>query len=465
MKRSFFLLFAVFALLAAGCCKPAGNIIKTPVPARPAGQQDAIGLTAEPIETVHIGVVGLGMRGSEAVNRLAKVPGAVITGLCDLLPDRVEASQAILTNQGKPAAEGTYSGEQESWRGLCEQADIDLVYICTDWLNHYPIAMYAMECGKHVAIEVPAALTKDEIWGLINQCEKTRKHCMMLENCVYDFFEMTTLEMAQRGLFGEIIHVEGAYCHNLDPYWDEYWNNWRLDYNQKNRGDVYPTHGIGPVCQVLDIHRGDRMTTLVSMDTKSFNGAKITSNHTGKPCTDFANGDETSTLIRTEKGKTILIEHDVMTPRPYSRMYQVVGTDGYASKYPIGQYCLREEKPADKVDARHISDEKTYEGEEMEALQAGYRNVILTQELERVAKEVGGHGGMDFIMDYRLVYCLRHGLPLDMDVYDLAEWCCVAPLSRVSLENGCMPVEVPDFTRGAWDRVKGFSFALAEGDR
>jgi predicted dehydrogenase len=465
MKR-IFLFFALAALLAAGCSKQAcENIIKTPVPARPAGQQDVLELTAEPIETVHIGVVGLGMRGSEAVNRLAQIPGATIVALCDLLPDRVESSQAILAKRGKPAAAGTYSGQQESWRGLCEQADVDLVYICTDWLNHYPIAMYAMECGKHVAIEVPAALDMDEIWGLINQSEKTRKHCMMLENCIYDFFEMTTLEMAQRGLFGEVIHVEGAYCHNLDPYWDEYWNNWRLDYNQKHRGDVYPTHGIGPVCQVLDIHRGDRMTTLVAMDTKSFNGAKIASNHEGKPVTEFANGDETSTLIRTDKGKTILIEHDVMTPRPYSRMYQVVGTDGYASKYPVGQYCLRVDKPADKVDARHISDEKVYSGEEAAELQAGYRNVILTPEFEALAKSVGGHGGMDFIMDYRLVYCLRHGLPLDMDVYDLAEWCCVAPLSRVSLENGSMPVEVPDFTRGAWNRVKGFHYALAEGEK
>ena len=465
MKRSIFLLFTMFALLAAACCKPAGNIIKTPVPARPAGQQDVIGLTADPIETVRIGVVGLGMRGTGAIERLPHVPGAVITALCDLLPDRVEESKAILEKLGKPAPTGCYSGEKESWRGLCEQEDVDLVYICTDWLNHYPIAMYAMECGKHVAIEVPAALDMDEIWGLINQSEKTRKHCMMLENCIYDFFEMTTLEMAQRGLFGEVIHVEGAYCHNLDPYWDEYWNNWRLDYNQRFRGDVYPTHGIGPVCQVLDIHRGDRMTTLVSMDTKSFNGAKIASNHTGMDVREFANGDETSTLIRTEKGKTLLIEHDVMTPRPYSRMYQVVGTDGYAAKYPIPQYCLREEKPADQVDAKHISDEKTYSGEELQALQAGYRNVILTEELERVAKEVGGHGGMDFIMDYRLVYCLRHGLPLDMDVYDLAEWCCLAPLSRVSLENGSMPVEVPDFTRGAWNRVQGFRYALAEEDK
>lgn len=465
MKRLAVLFLAAAALVTAGCCKSAENLIKTPVPTRPAGQHHVLGLTAEPIETVRIGVVGLGMRGSSAVERLSYVPGAVITALCDLLPDRVEDSRAVLEKMGRPAVTGCYSGEQESWRDLCEQADVDLVYICTDWLNHYPIAMYAMECGKHVAIEVPAALDLDEIWGLVNKAEQTRLHCMMLENCVYDFFEMTTLEMAQRGLFGEIIHVEGAYCHNLDPFWDEYWNNWRLDYNQKYRGDVYPTHGIGPVCQVLDIHRGDRMTTLVSMDTESFNGARIASNHTGEPCTEFANGDETSTLIRTEKGKTLLIEHDVMTPRPYSRMYQVVGTDGYAAKYPIGQYCLREEKPAGQADARHISDEKTYSGEALRELQAGYRNAILTEDLERVAREVGGHGGMDFIMDYRLVYCLRHGLPLDMDVYDLAEWCCVAPLSRISLEHGSMPVEVPDFTRGAWDQVQGFSYALAAEDR
>ena len=451
MKRISLILALTLAL--AGCCRQGSSgVLTTEVPARPAGQQDAIGLTAEPIETVRIGVVGLGMRGSDAVERLSYVPGAVVTALCDLLPGRVDASAEVLAKLGKPAPTGCYSGTQESWRGLCEQDDVDLVYICTDWLNHYPIAMYAMECGKHVAIEVPAALDLDEIWGLIDQCEKTRRHCMMLENCVYDFFEMTTLEMAQRGAFGEVIHVEGAYCHNLDPYWDEYWNNWRLDYNGKHRGDVYPTHGIGPVCQVLDIHRGDRMTTLVSMDTRSFNGAKIASKRAGEPVTDFANGDETTTMIRTEKGKTLLIEHCVMTPRPYSRMYQVVGTDGYAAKYPMQQYCFR-------VDEKR---ERTISGEELKAMQAGYRNTILTEELERVAKEVGGHGGMDFIMDYRLVYCLRHGLPLDMDVYDLAEWCCVAPLSRLSLENGSMPVEVPDFTRGAWDRVQGFSYALAE---
>ena len=151
-----------------------------------------------------------------------------------------------------------------------------------------------------------------------------------------------------------------------------------------------------------------------------------------------------------------------MTPRPYSRMYQLVGTDGYAGKYPVELYCLRDYGEAGPVDATTISDEKVLMNEELYALQAQYRSPILTPELEALAKEVGGHGGMDYIMDYRLIYCLRNGLPLDMDVYDLAEWCCIAPLSALSMENGNVPVEIPDFTRGAWDKVQGFSYALAE---
>jgi hypothetical protein len=202
------------------------------------------------------------------------------------------------------------------------------------------------------------------------------------------------------------------------------------------------------------------MKSLVAMDTDSFNGKKHMADR-GLPSETFVDGDVTTTMIRTEKGKSILVEHNVMTPRPYSRMYQLVGTKGYASKYPVGQYCLGEvaEGP---VDAATIVDEKVYMWDELGALQSQYQSPILTPELEQLAREVGGHGGMDFIMDYRLVYCLRNGLPLDMDVYDLAEWCCVAPLSALSLENGSMPVEVPDFTRGAWDQVDGFSYALAE---
>jgi len=457
--RAIALALAAAALLGA-CTSLSNEPIKTKVPPRPAGAKSVLGLRTAPMDTVRIGVVGLGMRGSFAVERLTYVPGTKITALCDLLPERVTYSQTTLANLGKPQAQG-FSGEEESWKGLCESPDVDLVYICTDWLHHTPIALYAMECGKHVAIEVPAAMNLDEIWALIDKAETKQLHCMMLENCVYDFFEMTTLEMAKQGLFGEIIHGEGSYQHNLDPFWDAYWNNWRLDYNQKHRGDVYPTHGVGPMCQVLNIHRGDRMKTLVSMDTKSFNGVKIMENHTGVPCEEFKNGDQTCTLISTELGKTMLVEHDVMTPRPYSRMYQIVGTDGFASKYPVGQYCLREYTEG-VVDAKTISDEKVYMWNELSELQAGYPSPILTPELETLAREVGGHGGMDYIMDYRLIYCLRNGLPLDMDVYDLAEWCCITPLSQISLENGNRPVEVPDFTRGSWNVQKGFSYALAE---
>ena len=446
------------AILAAVSCSQSAKIIKTPVPARPAGQETMLQFAAEPIADVGIGVVGLGDRGSGAVHRLSFVPGSHVAAICDVEPDRAEKNLKVLESRGMTAK--VYAGDEEVYKQLCEDPDVDLVYICTDWVHHVPVALYAMEHGKHVALEVPSAETLEACWDLVNTSERTRKHCMILENCCYDFFELTALTMAQQGVFGDIIHVEGSYHHNLDPYWDNYWHNWRLDFNQKYRGDLYPTHGFGPVCQALNIHRGDRLTTLVAMDTDAFNGPKLVEKRTGKPCTDFQNGDETMTMIRTAKGKSILIEHDVMTPRPYDRMYQLVGTDGYAAKYPVGQICLRTEATGE-VDYEDLEFEKVYEGDELEALMAQYRNPILTPELEALAKEVGGHGGMDFIMDYRLVYCLNNGLPLDMDVYDLAEWCCVTELSRISIENGCVPVEIPDFTRGEWDKIQGFSYAFA----
>ena len=459
MKKYLFSLVAL-VVAAVSCSQRTENVICVDVPERPAGQESVVGLATDPIETVRIGVIGLGMRGASAVDRLTYVPDAKVTALCDLQEDKVENSVQILKRRGIDQVQ-TFGGAEDSWRGLCESPEVDLVYICTDWETHVPMALYAMECGKHVAVEVPAANTLDEIWALIDMSEKTRRHCMMLENCIYDFFEMSTLAMVQAGVFGEVIHVEGAYHHCLDPYWSEYWNSWRLEYNKDFRGDVYPTHGIGPVCQVLDIHRGDRMKTLVSMDTDPFNGPKVYELKTGQPCPDFKNADQTNTLIRTENGKTMLIQHDVLTPRPYDRMYQVVGTDGYAGKYPLELYCLRENASMEAgYDALGV--EKIYSGEELSKLQQQYPNPLMTPELVEVAKRVGGHGGMDFIMDYRLVYCLHHGLPLDMDVYDLAEWCCISELSRISLENGSMPVAVPDFTRGEWNKVDGFKYAFAE---
>ncbi|MBP1540174.1 MAG: Gfo/Idh/MocA family oxidoreductase [Prevotella sp.] len=458
MKKS----IIVTLLLAVAVTLTAQNQIQTQVPIRPAGQTDVVGLTVPKMDVVRIGIVGLGMRGPGAVHRLSNIDGTEIVALCDVEPERVKAAQDILKRAGRKAA-AEYSGSTEAYKKMCERKDIDLVYICTDWIHHTPIALYAMDHGKNTAIEVPAATSMEEIWALINTSERTRKHCMMLENCVYDFFEIASLNMAQHGLFGDILHVEGSYLHNLDDVWPQYWNNWRLDFNQKHRGDVYPTHGIGPDCQVLNIHRGDRMDYLVAMDTRSVNGPKHVKRLTGKDADRFANGDETSTLIHTALDRTLLIEHDVMTPRPYSRMYQIVGSEGYAAKYPVEQLCFRKET-LEKFEGRELEGVSTHAplpAELQKELLQKYTPQFV-KDIEDKAKSVGGHGGMDYIMDYRLIYCLRNGLPLDMDVYDMAEWCCISELSRISIENGSMPVAIPDFTRGAWNKVKGFSWKFAE---
>lgn len=433
--------------------------IKTTVPERPAGVADMVAFAAEPIDTVRVGIIGLGMRGYSAVERYLHVPGSRIAAVCDIEMPMVERTEKLLGKAGVEAA--AYGGSEDAWKKLCERPDIDLVYIVTDWKHHAPMALYAMEHGKHVAIEVPAAMSLDEIWDLIDTSERTRRHCMMLENCVYDFFEMNTLNMAQQGLFGEVLHVEGSYIHNLDEFWPYYWNNWRMDYNREHRGDVYPTHGTGPACQLLDMHRGDRMTTLVAMDTKPVNGPAYIERTTGKAPESFANGDHTMTMIRTANGKTLHIQHDVVTPRPYSRMYQLTGTKGFANKYPFEGYAFEPEQiAADSVpDHENLTAHGFISDAQREALTQKYIHPII-REVGEVAKTVGGHGGMDYIMDYRLIYCLNNGLPLDMDVYDLAEWCCLIPLSAISIENGSAPVEVPDFTRGAWNKVKGYRHAF-----
>ena len=457
-------MFAALLLVLAVSCSTVNKsgVIKVKTPDRPAGQENVLGLTVPAMDTVRVAFVGIGMRGSSAVERYTYVPGVKITALCDVEADRVEKAQKTLEDRGFPKAAG-YSGSTEAYKELCDRDDIDLVYICTDWKHHVPIALYAMEHGKNVAIEVPAAASLEDIWALVNMSEKTRKHCMMLENCCYDFFELTALTMAQKGLLGEILHGEGSYHHNLDPFWNAYWSNWRLDFNQTHKGDVYPTHGLGPVCQVMNIHRGDRFKTLVAMETKTVNGPKHVEAKSGEKCDDFQNGDVTMTMISTEKGKTILVEHDVMTPRPYSRMYQIVGSDGYVGKYPVQQVCLRDNvAKGTSTDFQNLGREVVYSGDKLNKLLEENRNPILTPELEALAKEVGGHGGMDFIMDYRLIYCLRNGLPLDMDVYDMAEWCCLTELGKISMENGNVPVEVPDFTRGAWNQIQGFSYAFAK---
>lgn len=449
-----------FLLLSCESPKNTSRVIETDVPSRPAGQTDVLQLRCDPIPTVRVAFIGLGMRGPGAVNRMTHIDGVEVVALCDVEKDRVEKVNQKLVDKGLPKALEFY-GDTSVWRQVTALPNVDLIYVATDWLSHATIGIQAMKDGKHVAIEVPAAMTMDEIWGLINTSEQTRKHCMQLENCVYDFFELTTLNMVQQGLLGEIVHGEGAYIHALQGFWKTYWNNWRMDYNRHHRGDVYPTHGIGPVCQAMNIHRGDKMNYLVSVDAKQISSVKFIKESTGEEVADFKNGEHTSTLIKTEKGKTILIEHNVNSPRPYSRMYQLTGTKGFANKYPIEGYALdgNQLNLNEKLDHENLDAHSYLPDDVRKALMEQYRHPIV-KDIEEKAKQVGGHGGMDFIMDYRLIYCLQNGLPLDMDVYDLAEWCCLVPLTALSLENESAPVAIPDFTRGGWNKLDGLKFAI-----
>jgi predicted dehydrogenase len=414
----------------------------------PEGQKTVMGLACEPLEKVRIGIIGIGMRGIDAVSRLLYVDGVEIKAVCDVFPDRVAQAQQIVKDRGLPEPVG-YSSGPEAWKQLCERDDIDLVYSCTPWFLHTPNAVYAMQHGKHAAIEVPGATTLEECWQLVNTAEQTRRHCMMLENCCYDFFELATLNMARNGVFGEIVHAEGAYIHNLFSYkFDKvtgYADMWRLKYSMNHNGNLYPTHGLGPVAQIMGINRGDRMEYLTSTSTDQVGMSLYAKNTFGENSQEYQNhyelGDMNTTVVRTNKGKTIMIQHDTTSPRPYSRIHLVSGTKGIACKWPVEQIAL---EPDFDV---------WLSVEEKDKMLVQYEHPLV-KKIGEMAKEVGGHGGMDYIMDWRLVYCLRNGLPLDQDVYDAAAWSSIVPLSEFSVMNKSQMVEVPDFTRGAWADTK-----------
>jgi predicted dehydrogenase len=396
------------------------------------------------------------MRGSGAVERLSYIEGVEITALCDKYPDRVTKSQKTLEKLGRPKAK-EYSGE-EGYKALCESNDVDLVYTPTPWHLHTPVSVYAMKNGKHAATEVNAGKTIDECWQLVETSEKTKKHCMMLENCCYDFFELLTLNMARQGLFGELIHAEGAYIHDLSKDYlfnkNAYADMWRLKENIGKNGSLYPTHGLGPIAQCMNINRGDKFDHLVSMSSNDFtlnNLAKemaakddFFKEYTDKPY----RGNMNTTLLRTNKGKTIMVQHDVSSLRPYSRIHLVSGTKGAAQKYP----------GPERIAFGHSWIKK----EELDELYKKYAPPIV-KHIGEIAKEVGGHGGMDFIMDWRLIDCLRNGLPLDQDVYDAAAWSSVLPLSGKSIAAKSRSVDVPDFTRGAWQNNKPVDLTLNGG--
>ena len=407
-------------------------------------QQNVINLICPALPLVRIGFIGLGKRGILALERYMHIEGIEVKSLCDLRKVNVEHAEAILEKYGHPKAKD-YSGEG-MWRQMCECEDVDLIYICTDWLTHTDIAVHAMRQGCHVALEVPAAMNVADCWRLIDTAEQTQRHCMMLENCCYDAFALTTLNMVKQGVLGEIIHAEGAYIHDLR---DEYFigedgrrhDHWMQLYSQQHTGNPYPTHGLGPICQWMAIHRGDRMEYLVSMSSRQFGLSTYAEQKFGKHSEEakrnYVMGDVNTTLIRTSKGKTIMLQYDVTTPRPYNRHQTICGTRGFMQKYPTPCILL------DEFGKEPLS------GTLFSKIMKRYRHPFTTI-IGEEAKRKGITNEMNYIMDYRLVYCLRNGLPLDQDVYDAAEWSCITELSEQSVKRGGVPIEIPDFTRGKW---------------
>ncbi|MDP3467303.1 MAG: Gfo/Idh/MocA family oxidoreductase [Daejeonella sp.] len=414
------------------------------------------GYAAPKIDTVRIGIIGTGNRGTGAVVRISKIGNVEIKALCDIRPEKVNAAKKRLEGTGQNPA--VYVGNSEEWKKICERDDIDLIYVTTPWHLHTPMAVYAMDHGKHVCVEVPAATTVEECWQLVETSERTRKHCMMLENTCYDFFEMLTLNMARQGFFGEIIHAEGAYIHDLlasNFNKNAYWDMWRLKQNASRNGSLYPTHGLGPVCQVMNINRGDKMDYLVSVSGKDFMMGDMAKKLASKddffkPFVDKPfRGNMNTTTIRTNQGRTIMIQHDVTSPRPYSRIHLVSGTKGTALKYP---------EPG-RISTSH---EGWLSEQEFKSLEEKYKPAIV-RKIGELAKRVGGHGGMDFLMDWRTIDCLRNGLPLDQDVYDAALWSSIFPLSELSVNNRSNSIDVPDFTSGAWKNNKPIDISLLKG--
>lgn len=387
-------------------------------------RQTAFLLRCPAIPLVRIALIGLGRRGMKTLQRYAYIRGAQITYLVDLDAERLEEANENLLLGGRPPAQILCG--QDSWKDVCDRPDVDLVYICTEWHTHAEMAVYAMQKGKHVAVEVPAATTVDECWQLVHTAEKTQRHCFMTENCCYDFFALGTLEMHRKGMFGEITHCEGAYIHDLTASssmlgcacdGNEAQDNWIERACLLQGGNPYPTHAIGPIAQLLGFHRRDNMSLLVSLSSR---GAKGTS---------LPIGSVNTTLVQTVQGVSIMLQLDVTTHRPYSRLQTVCGTQAYVQKYPlptiqIGEKLFTGEDALDRMERLVQSD---------------------TAALWREGNVLGVPNAMNYAMDARLIHCLNCGLPLDIDVYDAAEWSCLVELTKKSADSAGKSVQIPCF--------------------
>jgi len=427
---------------ALGCSSAEGS--KTPQSAGATegnlGPAPATPLAAAPIDVVRVGFVGAGGMGSVHIRNLLEIEGVELVAVADIRSEHAERAAAWAAEKGR-ARPTLYTNGERDFERMCAEEDLDLVYNATPWQWHVPIMVAAMESGKHTATEVPAALTIEDCWRLVELSESTERHCVMMENVNYGRSELMVLNMVRQGVFGEILHGEGGYLHDLREikFSDEGEGLWRREFAKTENANLYPTHGLGPVANAMDINRGDRFARLVSFSSPSRGLQEWAETHyeEGHPkrAETYALGDVNVSLIQTANGRTIYLGHDTNLPRPYSRIHTVQGTRGLFQGYPDRVYVEGRSEP-------HAWDEA-------EAWRAEYEHPLWLRELAQ-AEERPGHGGMDFLEDQRLIYCLRNGLPTDMNVYDAATLSAVVELSKRSVAEAGAPQEFPDFTRGGW---------------
>lgn len=427
----------VTSVAAAGLARAA----ESAAPARRG--KSVAGLATKKLDTVRFGVIGLGARGSTTLKELLMLQHSEVRAICDNHPPTLEKGIAAVAKANKPKAVA-YGDSDEAYKKMLERDDLDAVYICTPWRLHVPMAVAAMKAGKHAFVEVPAAVTVDECWQLVDTAEETQKHCQMLENVCYGREELMLINLVRQGIMGDLVHGEASYLHDLRHQIDQVdhgTGSWRLKEHEHRNGNLYPTHGLGPVAQYMNINRGDRFTSMISLSSASKGIQAYLAEHPGHPKanTKYTCGDMNTSVIQTALGRTILLQHDTMNARPYSRSNMLQGTKGIYAGFPNRIYI---EGKSPKADEWEMDLARWYKE---------YDHPLWTKVASLAENIQGlGHGGMDFVMRWRIEQCLREGLPLDQDVYDAATWSVVGPLSEQSVAKKGAPVDIPDFTRGQW---------------
>ena len=407
-------------------------------------------LKLKPLKTVRTAFIGVGARGSGHVVQMMTLDGVEVVAIADNhAPTLARAIEAVRkTGRKEPAA---YGKGDEDYKRMLERDDIDIVIISTPWDWHTRMCVDTMKAGKDAFTEVPAALTVDECWELVDTSEKTQKYCMMMENCCYGRQELFCLNLCRLGMLGELLYGEAAYIHELRGQMNDLphgTGSWRTWHYAKRNGNLYPTHGLGPIAQYMNINRGDRFDYLSSVSSPAIGRAAFAKSHfppdhQWNKIEQWNCGDMNTTIIKTALGRSILVQWDETTPRPYSRHNLIQGVRGVFADYP----------PRLALEGVTPGTHEWTEGAALEQIFQKYEHP-LWKKMGQMAAKNGGHGGMDWLMLWRMVYCLRNGEPLDQDVYDAATWSVIGPLSEQSVANRSKSLDVPDFTRGRWKTIK-----------